>query len=461
MGPLPEPPLPLPTNGFAAGVIQTHQFHHRTFTLDASGFAGFFGGDGAAESVATVHLVKWRRWLGWYNAPGLFEIVRHYGGLVVSEGISALFPVTRSCKSRDPATIFELEGQHGPRFIASYAGSEFLGSGHPAHLLARTVRHSNLVSKPTVIPNARRKTSQYNVTTMALSLELPEPEMCPPMLKDKQVFFAILPIIGSLVATIYCAYIADWYCCASIALGAIANGFACLQLGCGRLTFRHPAPRDGAPPGDGIFILEGHAGVVVVHGSEGAVSSLTLGRFHLEFSDNPIIRCLLTGLCMAILVAQCMVQLLLIPQGTLYGQGAFVASLALSWLYNHLLALDKEDMQTGILLGEVLHLQERDVQRFSFGTRTAMAVFTVLSLWPPSPDKLLDALLPNNTPVWQRWREVLVGQLLAVPFQGLRFDKDHWEVPGFDGSSRKLLRDLFVDAEEAYNAWCKYGRKPA
>ncbi|KAI0325961.1 hypothetical protein GY45DRAFT_1329554 [Cubamyces sp. BRFM 1775] len=463
MGILPEPslPLPTPTNGSpVTNVAHIRELDHRAFTLDASGFAGFFGGDGAAESVATVHLVKWRRWLGWYNAPGLFEIVRQYGGLIASKGASSLFPVIRSIKSRDPATIFGLDGQHGPRFIASYAGSEFLGCGHLAHLLARRVRHSHLVSRLIVIPNVRRKIPQYNVTTMDLSLELPEPETRPPMLKNKQVFFAILPIIGSLVATIYCAYIADWYCCASIALGAVANGLACLQLGSGRLTFRHPAPRDGAPPGDGIFILEGRAGVIVVRGSEGAVSSLTLGQYYLDFPEDPRVRYLLTGICMAILVVNCMVQLLFIPQGTLAGQSVFVASLALSWLYNHVLALDKEDMQTDILLGEVLHLQEQDVKKFAFGTRTAMVVFTVLSLWPPSPDKLLDALLPNNTPVWQRWREVLVKQLRAAPFKGLRFDKEHWEIPEFDSSSQKLLHDLFVDAEEAYGAWCKYGRKP-
>ncbi|KAH9886640.1 hypothetical protein C8Q73DRAFT_714723 [Cubamyces lactineus] len=143
---------------------------------------------GAAESAATVHLVQWRRWLGRFNAPGLFEIARQYGGHVAIEGISSLFPVARSSKSRDPAMIFGLEGQHGPRFIASYAGSEISGCGHLAHLLARRVRHSNRVSKPIVIPNARRKTSQYDVTTMGFSLEHPQPEMCPPMLKNKQVF---------------------------------------------------------------------------------------------------------------------------------------------------------------------------------------------------------------------------------------------------------------------------------
>ncbi|KAI0653361.1 hypothetical protein C8Q70DRAFT_1036230 [Cubamyces menziesii] len=281
------------------------------------------------------------------------------------------------------------------------------------------------------------------------------------MLKDKRVFLAILPITGSLSAIVYCAYIADSYCYASIALGAIANGLVCLQLGRGRLTFRHPAPRVGAPLGDGVFIQEAHAGVIVVRGSEGTMNSLTLGRFHLEPSKDPFMPRSMTGVCMAILVAQCLIQLLLIPQGTLYGQCAFVASLALSWLYNHVLALDKEDVLTDILLGEVLHLQEQDVKRFLFRTQTSMAVFTLLSLQPPSPDKLLDALLPNNTPVWQRWREVLVGQLLAVPFEGLRFDKEHWEVPGFDNHSHELLRDLFVDAEEAYNAWCKYSRKVA
>jgi hypothetical protein len=36
------------------------------FNLDSSGVAGFFGGEEAISAMATVHLYRGRKWLGWY-----------------------------------------------------------------------------------------------------------------------------------------------------------------------------------------------------------------------------------------------------------------------------------------------------------------------------------------------------------------------------------------------------------
>ncbi|EIW56623.1 uncharacterized protein TRAVEDRAFT_95883, partial [Trametes versicolor FP-101664 SS1] len=62
------------------------------FDLDISGVAGFFGADVAISAMATVHVYAGRRWLGWYNQPGSYEVARRYGQLARSYFWDALYP---------------------------------------------------------------------------------------------------------------------------------------------------------------------------------------------------------------------------------------------------------------------------------------------------------------------------------------------------------------------------------
>ncbi|KAM5546177.1 hypothetical protein V8D89_000303 [Ganoderma adspersum] len=104
-------------------------------------------------------------------------------------------------------------------------------------------------------------------------------------------------------------------------------------------------------------------------------------------------------------------------QATFFGQVMLVYTLVSSWGYNVFISsIDREDIQIHIRRG-IRRLDGKPVkgggegvagkiQKFEFGTRTAMATFACLALRPglatPLQDssKILDALLLNDTEVW-------------------------------------------------------------
>ena len=412
-----------------------------SFTLDSSGVAGFFGGDGAVSGMATVHLFAFRRWGGWYNTPGAYEIAKQYGQLANSRLWDGLFPGGK----RDPAELFGLDGQVGPTFLAACSGSSIQRTGHLAYLVARLARNLDGAR-----PVEGRRTTPANVTVIDLPHAPPE-TVQPPKLRSRYGLLAVIPIAASVATCVMCALVGDWWCFSSIALGILASGIACLVIGSGTLTFIHPRPAKGAPRGDGILVDDG--GVIVLRGDEAAVNSLTRGRFTLEYGGQP--RYSAIGHCSVLLTLQFLVQLLLIPQGQLFGQIMFVTSLAVSWAYNTCLSsLDKEDYQTDILR-DVLRLKPFHMNKFVLGSRTAMVVFSCLSLQPNdpihNPRKLLDELIPNDTEVWLRWKR-LVGHKLSTK-AALRFTEADWKVDGLNQEERELLEQLLKDAEEAYQGW--------
>ncbi|KAL1940208.1 hypothetical protein VTO73DRAFT_9160 [Trametes versicolor] len=437
-----------------SGPVISLPLQDTSFTLDSSGVAGFFGGDGAVQGMATVHLFEGRRWFGWYNTPGSYEIAKQYGQLAKARLWDGLFPGP----NRDPAQLFGLDGKSGPRFLAAHSGSVIQRSGHPAYLVARKAQ-SIPPEQRTPIRCTRRASLDCSVTTVDLNYA-PPADMRPRRQKSQLPLLALIPISTSIAACVLCALVEDWWCFASIASGILASGVACFVIGSGELTFSHPRPATGAPPGDGVLLDD--EGIIVLRGSEDAVNSVTRGRFCLKFASEPKYSGI--GVCSIGLTAQFLVQLLLIPQGTLFGQVMFVLTLGLSWMYNaYLSALEKEDIQTDILV-DLLRLQEnRDVQKFALGTRTAQVVFTALLLQPRepvktprplkpyNPRKLLDELLPNDTPVWDRWKEAIVEKLRAE--QSLTFGDADSKVEGFTPEDQELLGGLFKDAEEAYHGW--------
>ena len=297
-----------------------------------------------------------------------------------------------------------------------------------------------------------RRTTPASVTVIDLPYAPPE-TVQPRRLRTHSEILAVVPIAVSAATSVLCALVGDWWCFASIVLGMLASGVACLVIGSGKLTFRHPEPAKGAPRGDGILVDDGE-GVIVLRGHEAAVNSLTRGKFTLEFGGHPEYSQI--GHCSVLLTLQFLAQLIFIPQGTLFGQLMFVTSLAVSWMYNtYLSSLDKEDRQTAILL-DIMRLEDTDFKKFEVESRTAMAVFSCLALTASgkpirNPRKLLDELIPNDTEVWERWKTLVADRLLLQ--QSMDFTEADWKVDGLDEEERVLLQRLLEDAREACEGW--------
>lgn len=229
-----------------------------------------------------------------------------------------------------------------------------------------------------------------------------------------------------------------------ILLGIVSSGLSCFVIGSGKFTFVRPDSAPGAPPGDGLLMTDKE--IVVLKGSEDAVNAITRGRFSLRYINEPEYSNI--GLCSILLTVQFLAQLLLIPQGTLFGQIMFLTSLAFSWGYNSWLSsLDKEEVQRDMLIEKVL--KKPSMKKYQLGTRTAMVVFVILALAPEEPNKLLEELLPNDTKVWREWKATILRRLGAGK---LHFQQDDWDISTFSVDEKKLLKTLYGDAEVGYKA---------
>ncbi|KAJ8593138.1 hypothetical protein M405DRAFT_811452 [Rhizopogon salebrosus TDB-379] len=168
---------------------------------------------------------------------------------------------------------------------------------------------------------------------------------------------------------------------------------------------------------------------------------------------------------------QTLLQLLLIPQGTLSGQIAFLFSFVISWLYNlYLSSLDKEKIQQELLFKT---LNVKCTTKFQLGTRTTAAVFATLVLRPFSPIELqpfspiLGYFLPNETVVWKRWREH-VGKHIetinwtrdtdeeVVDASGRSYKEYDATLAGLSVKDERLLRKLLDDAWDGFEGYCTF-----
>ncbi|KAM5539224.1 hypothetical protein V8D89_007097 [Ganoderma adspersum] len=505
------------------------------FELDSSGVAGFFGGESAVSGMATVNLIPNRRWGGWYNSPGSYEIAKQYGQLANSRFWDGLFPGGK----HDPARLFELDGKLGPKFVAMHSGTTLASTGHLAHLIAR---HAREKVRDETIPG--RHSNSATVTI----IELPEEpdEIVQPTLPSRlggSVFWAVIPIAVSWTCCILCALMDDWFSFAAIASGIVANGWACFVIGSGKLTFKHPTHTMVVPAGDG-FLFD-NRNIVVLKGPEGAVNAVTQGRFLLQYRGqqdgeselkpahgppkspdmslememeallgeieeerskaregdgrglgdgdegkrrtthtgennnselpgawnaladmlwdrleiflSPTKRFI--GFSSFLLTVQFLAQLLLIPQGELFGQLMFVTTLAFSWAYNsYLSSLDRDNLQTTILF-DILGLDEGgSITKYQLSSWTATVVFTYLSLQPPRADKasphapkILDEMIPNDTEVWKLWKKVVAEKISTK--ERLQFTKRDWNLDHLSYEEKELLRELLKDAMVAGRAW--------
>lgn len=302
-----------------------------------------------------------------------------------------------------------------------------------------------------------------------------------------------------------------------ILLGIISNGISSLVIGSARLKLQGVNSAPTTLPGDGM-LMDGDD-IVLLLGKEEDVATITRGKFILEYDpwvrwrssnerkhfvrrdgnlehnsdagksqsnscpeqgatsselDEEPIKDEYTavGLCSLLLVIQLLAQLLLIPQGTLFGQILFLSSFAASWGYNlYLSSIDDEHIQKHLIL-ERLHLKKNHMRTYVFGTRTTAAVFTCLTLQPADkftheyavaekwqslgfhPEDIIRTFIPNNTPVWITWRknvlEVMRHRESRETCHGL-LKMSSEDGKDLEAADKRLLVKLLKDTGTAYD----------
>ncbi|KAG1735710.1 uncharacterized protein EDB91DRAFT_551230 [Suillus paluster] len=316
-----------------------------SFKLDSAGVAGFFGGDETLSAMATVHLYRGRRWLGWYNSPGSYTVAKKYGQLANSRLWDGLFPGPNP----EPAAAFGLDGKPGPRYVASVSGTD-MATGHLAYL---TIQRSKELIGEEVEGRPGAETLPAAVTVIGVGDVTYKDQVG--MMHVNHALLAAIPITISFATCFTCAVVGDWLAFSLILLGIVSSGITCFVIGTAKLHLRSPKNvTPGVPPGDGLLLTP--RDVVVLKGPEKDVNVITKGSFILAMRGHREYRSV--GLCSLLLLAQFMLQLLLIPQTTLFGQVMFLSSLAASWIYNSFLSsLESEKIQ-GDLLCKALRVDE-------------------------------------------------------------------------------------------------------
>lgn len=420
----------------------------KNFSLDASGVAGFFGGEEAITAMATVHLYRGRRWLGWYNSPGSYTIAKDFGRISKSRLWGGLFPGL----NHDPVVAFKLDVNTGPKYVASHSGTVMQQTGHFAHLLTQGTDDLTLVPLP-----ATRTTVNSRIFIIAVP-EIAYEDLPLQTMSIHHAVLASFPILVSFSTCIFSALFADWYCFAMILLGIISSGVTCFIIGSGTLgieTVKNPA--QGSPSGDGILLT--HNGVIILKGKEKDVNAITKGKFSLHLKGAPEYTAV--GLCSLLLEVQFLLQLLLIPQGSLFGQIMFLTSVIASWAYNSFLAsLDKEKIQRKLFC-DTIKLRQTAMLGFQAGTRTSMAAFACFVLCEDlprplkgiEPMKFLLEFLPNKTLVWQKWREQVVAQVEKEEGGMSIFQPGDVDMSGLNSDEQKLLTTVLQDADDAYKGY--------
>ncbi|KAF9483587.1 hypothetical protein BDN70DRAFT_291570 [Pholiota conissans] len=454
------------------------------FDLNVSGIAGFFGGDESIAAMASVNLIRYRWLLGWYNSPGNYFVSRKYGIIAGNRVWDGLFPG----KDYTPATILGLDGQFGPRFLGAKMGTSIDMTGHLAYLLFSHrkdpdafdplhhnqnvgLRDSSSPPSTTVSVSAinPQQTSRYSYSVTMVSMDdsfidnaklTPETDdfVMDEFLKPMRVmsFIAAFLTIGFSVGSAVVAAVVwhDYFCCIAISIGIICNGFACLIYGSATLRLFSPRILYLDPskpiPGDGILVREND--IVVLRGPESKIGTIKRGCYELVYPEKaPYHR---VGFMSILLVFQAFAQIAIIPVATLRGQIIFLATFALSWLYNgYLASVDREKLQFGAL-SNVLGLSMPETVNFS--TWSAAVAASTFLLCPSCPEDWLRQLIPNNVPVWIKWRECMVKAIECrtqggEPTFDLPPGVDKW---GTD--DKKRLEFQLQNAKVGYDWYCRY-----
>ncbi|KAG1877491.1 hypothetical protein F4604DRAFT_1652845 [Suillus subluteus] len=386
--------------------------HTGNFSLNVSGVAGFFGGDEAISAIQTIHHYKARKFLGWYNSPGSWNVGKKFGKLAKSPFWDGLFPGA----NEEPAKLFDLDGKQGPKYVAARSGTVLEHTGHLAYLIMEKSKEELgvlLKGGEATQQGAQQAKGQPSNVELVYDI-LPH--------SGGHALAAILPIAASWITCAMCGWIRDWFCFSMILLGIISNGVFSLVIGLACLKLQGVGTAPTAPPRDGMLMDSDN--IVLLLGREKEVATIMRGRFILEYNnmvnnsdleqgEEPVRdEYAAIGFFSFLLVAQLLAQLLLIPQGTFTGQIMFLISFAVSWLYNlYLSSIDNEYIQERSIL-EIFHLKKKHMRTYICRTRTTATVFTCLMLQPPGiyeesgwtnlgfkPESIICNFIPNDTPV--------------------------------------------------------------
>ena len=406
--------------------------------LNLSGIAGFFFGEEALLPMATVYLYEHRKWMGWYNSPGSYELAKRCGGLAGSRAFESLFPSVPT----GLATLFRWDGIRSPQFRAVRSGIT-TETGSFAALFMEAC-----ASLPSQDKLTRRITQPAVGLTIA-SLHYSSESSFPPAPFDS---FATTPHavpIYCSVLTCVLSYVAgDRLSSTLILLGILTNGFSRLVIGSGKLII---TPTEAGSADEGILISE--KDVVVVLGDRRAVNAVIHGRFSLQFKSEPHYLDIRT--CCLLFMVQSIAQLFLIPQATLFGQLMFVSSLSISWAYNlWLSSFDKVAIWTRIVRDHIK--RHPKLIKYGFGTHASVAVFTLLMLKPDptQADGMLDNLLPT-TEVYAIFKKVIIREIRSE--NGFKISVRRSELSRLVlDEERVLLHELLRDANDAYSAFRRY-----
>ncbi|RPD65796.1 hypothetical protein L226DRAFT_178851 [Lentinus tigrinus ALCF2SS1-7] len=402
-------------------------------TLYTSALLGFVGSDEQLGAAQTSNVFARKAMPSVFNAPGSYAAGRSLVALERSRVFDALHPGV----SADPAALSAGSNfANGPKYIASFSGTVLPSTGS----LAKTLLERSRMLPLDVIGG--RVTTPSSVTVVEL-VDALESEVHPTAKVHAPV---IIPVVASATAAVASAVIGDWEILSMILLGMVCNGLSSSALKQGDLTFTRPVTTAGAPAGDGY--LDAGTELVVLKGSESAVASVTRGRFTLRYKDERVYRWIAT--CGTLMTAQCFIQLLIVPQGTFYGQILFLFSMVISWLYNAHVARQEKAAWDRLVLEDLL--KAPSMKRYSLGTRAATAVFLMQLLKPDNIEEQLALLLPNNTPVWRYWRQTVARRLQEEKpsFAGVPID-----ATAFRPDELTLLNTLLTDAQTAVDGYTK------
>ncbi|KAI0653199.1 hypothetical protein C8Q70DRAFT_646423 [Cubamyces menziesii] len=420
-----------------------YPLRNSTFSLDISSLAGFLGADAALAVMMLPHLHAQRRWWGWYNCPGSYHLAKRYGQMARFRFWS---PSYRSAAVPHEVAV-ELEGVTGPAYTSAQSGAVLPRTGPLATMLVDACAEVETVEVD------GRYSAAMDVTIVRLQRE-PQALDYPRVPHTHSKWLSAIPMLATLSTSVVCGFYRDWFIAFVVLFSALCHGLACLVMGNATFTYQHHIPHQTACFASGW--LEAPKTFVVLRGTETAVAPITRGRFSLRFEHSKE-RYYIT-LCSVLLGLQFLSQLLFVPQGKLFGQTMFIASLVASWASHRLiLARGKESIQRRILMADVLGGPQ--LERYRFGTRTAAAVFTVFALREAigvDVEARLKALLPTDTPVWQLWHATVAHKIAQG--QPLCFEKEEqWEWQEMHGLSTKdesaLFTEILGDAETAYDAY--------
>ncbi|KAG1735722.1 uncharacterized protein EDB91DRAFT_1337592 [Suillus paluster] len=95
-------------------------------------------GSSAAKisAMQTIHLYKARKWRGWCNSLGSWNVGREFGKLAHSRFWDDVFPGSND----DPAKFLQLDGKQGQKYLTSRSGSLLEQTGHFAYLIMQKCR---------------------------------------------------------------------------------------------------------------------------------------------------------------------------------------------------------------------------------------------------------------------------------------------------------------------------------